>query len=210
MILNILLSIYFVILSNSLTGANPVLGKGSVTETDSQYLRKPFINGAKTFHGGEIRDYTGKVESVSSPITDSNGERIVIGTLAQMEGADVQEVINSAKKAWNNGRGEWPQMTMQQRIDAIENVVISLREVRDEIINVLMWEICKTADDAAAEFDRTITFIESTIIALRKSDEVNGSWKTVSGILARVRRAAIGIMMCLGNTYDSQIILSHS
>ena len=102
---------------------DPINSKGSVEETDSHYLRRPNVNGAKTFYGGEIRDYYGKVESITSPITDGNGERIVIGTLAQMNPDDVQEVIKSAKTAWNNGRGEWPQMTMQQRIEAIEKVL---------------------------------------------------------------------------------------
>lgn len=45
--------------------------------------------------------------------------------------------------------------------------------------------------------DRTMTFIKSTIAAFRDMD-ANNSWKTISGIYARVRRAAIGIMLCLG------------
>jgi len=61
-----------------------------------------------------------------------------------------------------------------------------------------MWEICKSAVDAAAEFDRTMLFIEATIAAYRKLDREEGGWNTISGIFARVRRAAIGIMLCLG------------
>ena len=33
-----------------------------------------------------------------------------------------------------------------------------------------MWEICKSADDAAIEFDRTMKFVEATITALRDMD----------------------------------------
>ena len=88
-------------------------------------------------------------------------------------------------------------MTAQQRIEALEKVVVSLKEARNDIVKVLMWEICKTADDAAAEFDRTMLFIEATIAALRDSDSI-GSWRTINGIIARIRRAAIGIMLCLG------------
>ena len=46
-------------------------------------------------------------------------------------------------------------MTANQRIAALEKVVASLKERRTEIIEVLMWEIGKNTDDAAAEFDRT-------------------------------------------------------
>lgn len=177
---------------------NPTVNKGVLLESDPNYLLKPKVNGAKTFHGGEIKEYTGKVIEVTSPITDAKGERVVIGTLAQVNTDDVKEVMASAKKAWNNGRGEWPQMTMQQRIYAIEGVVASLKEVREEIVKVLMWEICKSTEDAAAEFDRTMVFIDATIKALRSTDEATGGWNTVSGILSRYRRGAIGIMMCLG------------
>lgn len=174
---------------------NPINNKGVLSETDPNYLLKPNVNGAKTFHGGEIQAYLGKVNEVTSPIVNSMGERIVIGTLAQLNTNDVKEVMASAKRAWNNGRGEWPQMTMHQRIDAIEKIVSSLKEVREEIIKVLMWEICKSTEDAVAEFDRTMVFIDATIKALRSTDESTGGWNTVSGILSRYRRGAIGIMV---------------
>lgn len=114
----------------------------------------------------------------------------------------LSKILLSAKKAWAKGQGVWPQMTAQQRIEALERVVVSLKEARSDIINVLMWEICKTVDDAAAEFDRTMVFIEATIAALRGSDS-NGSWRTINGIMARIRRAAIGIMLCLGQILKS-------
>jgi glyceraldehyde-3-phosphate dehydrogenase (NADP+) len=42
-----------------------------------------------------------------------------------------------------------------------------------------------------------MVFIESVIAAFKEVDG-KGIWQTVSGIYARVRRAAIGIMLCLG------------
>lgn len=99
-------------------------------------------------------------------------------------------------------------MTAQQRIEALERVVASLKEARNDIINVLMWEICKTTEDAAAEFDRTMLFIEATIAALRDSDS-KGSWRTINGIMARIRRAAIGIMLCLGWSFTILLLDIH-
>lgn len=178
---------------------SPLKDVVSVQGTDMEYLKKPWVDGAKTFHGGAINDYHGTSDIVTSPIIDATtGKRTEIGRLAQMKTVDVQEVLTSAKKAWNNGQGVWPQMSTNDRIRSMERVVASLRERRDEIVKVLMWEICKSAEDAATEFDRTMLFIEATIKAFKEMDAVEGSWKTISGILARVRRAAIGIMLCMG------------
>ena len=40
-------------------------------------------------------------------------------------------------------------------------------------------------------------FIESVIQAYKEMDK-EGGWKLVSGIYHRIRRAAIGILLCLG------------
>lgn len=170
-----------------------------VGKSDVMYGKKPFIDGAKTFYGGAIKEFNGKSQEVSSPIIDEEtGKRTVIGKLAQMGTDDITAVLKSAKDAWNNGRGIWPQMSANERIATLEKIVVSLKERRSQIVDVLMWEICKSTEDAAAEFDRTMIFIEATIAAFREMDKKEGSWQSVSGILARVRRAAIGIMLCLG------------
>jgi glyceraldehyde-3-phosphate dehydrogenase (NADP+) len=72
--------------------------------------------------------------------------------------------------------------------------------VRDEIVNVLMWEIAKNSGDAAKEFDRTMDFVGATIAAL-KADPTLGQgfngWTEVSGVSVRVRRGPIGVMLGL-------------
>ncbi len=40
----------------------------------------------------------------------------------------------------------------------MEAFVAALRKSRDEIVSVLMWEICKNTEDAAKEFDRTMDY----------------------------------------------------
>lgn len=171
----------------------------AVHEHDVYYQNKPFVDGAKTFFGGKIQSYTGHSETVTSPILDGKTQkRASIGRIAQMKREEMDAVLTSAKQAWDRGQGIWPQMTMAQRIAAIERVVASLKQRRDEIVTVLMWEICKNKDDAAAEFDRTMVFITSVIEALKNLDTEEGSWKSVGGILARFRRTALGIILCLG------------
>ena len=94
--------------------------------------------------------------------------------------------------------GIWPQMRLECRMNAITRLVAMLKMKRGEIINTLMWEICKSTADATAEFDRTMILIQETIAALRKSDEEHGQYVTISGITARVRRNAVGVVLLLG------------
>lgn len=170
-----------------------------VVPSDVKYHSKPYVNGAKTFIGGEVKDWGGASIDVTSPIIDeSTGKPTIIGKIAQMLSDDAVTAVDAAKKAWDNGRGKWPQMNINDRIIALRKVVEALKSKRDEIINVLTWEICKTSDDAAAEFDRTMSFIDASINAFIELDKETSGWKTINGIIARVRRAAIGIMMCLG------------
>ena len=56
-------------------------------------------------------------------------------------------------------------MSAAERIAALERVIDSLLE-RREIVNILIWEICKNV--AEAEFDRTITFTKAMIEAFKE------------------------------------------
>jgi hypothetical protein len=130
----------------------PIQSPISVSSQDIHYESRPNVNGIKKFFNGIITEYLGLYENVTSPIIDeSTGKRTVIGSLAQMNEDDALEAVESAKSAWKNGQGEWPQMSSGDRIKVVNNIVESLKEKREEIANVLMWEICKTIDDALLE-----------------------------------------------------------
>lgn len=88
------------------------------------------------------------------------GERAVIGTIAHLGTSEAVAAVVAAKKAWNTGRGEWPQASIEQRIAAIQRLVTALKAIRSDLINVLQWEICKNDADAAAEFDRTVRWYQ--------------------------------------------------
>jgi glyceraldehyde-3-phosphate dehydrogenase (NADP+) len=89
-------------------------------------------------------------------------------------------------------------MSTEKRIESMEKFVELLKKKRQDIINILVWEICKNTADATAEFDRTMAFIEMTIKAMKDLIVANQGWRVISGITATVKRVAIGIMMCLG------------
>ena len=157
------------------------------------------VDGVVRCIGGTLRKFEGEVAVVTSPILTQEGERTVIGRMALMTEKDALEAVAAARAAWGSGQGAWPQSSPAQRIEAMERVAASLKEKRSEIVNVLMWEICKTPADAAAEFDRTMQFIQDAIQAYRASDGgAPDPWESTGGTLARVRRTAIGVVAVLG------------
>ena len=160
---------------------------------------KPHVNGNRILLDGGVHAWQGPSTDVLSPIQDAEtGKRSVIGTLAQLGEEDAIRAVESAAAAWDRGQGEWPQMPLAGRIERVQAVVAALKERRDEIVNVLMWEICKNEADAAAEFDRTMEFIQKTIETLERMDAEGARWRSFSGVMAFVRRAAIGMMLLLG------------
>lgn len=80
----------------------------------------------------------------------------MIGNVAQFSEDDALAAVKAAATAWDRGQGVWPQMSLAERIRAIEGYVRNLKVIRQELIDVLMWEICKNTADAAKEFDRTM------------------------------------------------------
>jgi len=168
--------------------------------TDGDITRQvPFVNGNVTFINGEIQEWNGKSTDCYSPVVDSKtGEKTPIGVLASLTEKEAVEAVEAASKAWNKGTGEWPQMSMANRIAVIEKYVETLASKRQEIVDILMWEICKNTGDAESEVDRTMKFI-ATIISELKSQAVSGdAWTTVGGVMGKVRRGPIGVMLCLG------------
>ena len=122
----------------------------------------------------------------------------VIGQMPQMNPEQTAQVLEDAKQAWKGGTGTWPQMSLKERIRAIENFLTELGESRELIVQTLMWEIGKNRIDAEAEFDRTIEFCRQVIQVIRTDPEYSAGWQTIGSTKAFVRRAAIGIIMCLG------------
>ena len=121
----------------------PSKAPAMVTPEDSWYTRIPFVDGgASTFVGGKVKQWNGERIDVTSPIVDSaTAKRTVIGAMAQMTDKDALEAVASAKSAWAGGQGKWPQMSAADRIEALEKVIDSLLERRDEIVNILILDL---------------------------------------------------------------------
>jgi len=150
---------------------------------------------------GELKIWEGKTETVLSPIfleTDKGKEQVVLGSYPSFGEAEALEALDSAVKAYNQGDGEWPQSTVEQRIAAIETFTSLMQTKRDEIILFLMWEIGKTHKDSIKEFDRTIEYIGDTIQALKTTEKESSRFISEKGILAQIKRAPYGVVLCMG------------
>ena len=118
---------------------------------------------------GAMHDWKGDFENVYSPIhiQSEKGQSNLIGSYPLMNKETALAALESAVKAYSNGKGEWPAMTIEQRIDCLKKFVALMKEQRKVVVNLLMWEIGKTLKDSCKEFDRTVDYINDTIEALK-------------------------------------------
>ncbi len=172
-------------------------------ETNSippEYRLQP-IHQKEYLINGVIKIWEGDVREVYSPIcVRTNGvlEQIKIGSYPRLSEKEVLEGLNAAVAAYDNGRGEWPTMSVEQRIQCMRKFILRMREKRKEVVTLLMWEICKTQGDAEKEFDRTVEYIDATINSLKKLDRVSSKFVFEQGIFAQIRRAPLGVVLCMG------------
>jgi glyceraldehyde-3-phosphate dehydrogenase (NADP+) len=61
-----------------------------------------------------------------------------------------------------------------------------------------MLEIGKTLKDSAAEFDRTVKYVEDTIAALKDLDRTASRFVLEQGFIAQIRRAPLGVTLVMG------------
>ena len=150
---------------------------------------------------GEMRTWAGKTQDVWSPVyvrTENGLEHKRIGSYPITDPADAMEVLDAAVKAFNNGRGEWPSMSVSQRIEAVEKFTQKMIAKRDEVVKLLMWEIGKSLGDSQKEFDRTVQYIYDTIGALKDIDRTSSRFMIEEGIIGQVRRSPLGVVLCMG------------
>jgi glyceraldehyde-3-phosphate dehydrogenase (NADP+) len=150
---------------------------------------------------GEMRTWGGKTQDVWSPVyvkTVNGFEQKRIGSYPITDPADAMEVLDAAVKAFNNGRGEWPMMSVSKRIEAVEKFTQKMIAKRDEVVKLLMWEIGKSLGDSQKEFDRTVQYIYDTIGALKDIDRNSSRFMIEEGIIGQVRRSPLGVVLCMG------------
>lgn len=150
---------------------------------------------------GELQEWSGPLEEVRSPVCLKSPEglsRALIGAFPLMSAEAALAVLAAAERAYDYGRGAWPTMAVAERIEHVRSFAFRMQEVREEVVRLLMWEIGKSLTDAEKEFDRTAAYIDDTIDALKELDRVSSRFTIAEGIIGQVRRAPLGVALCMG------------
>ena len=151
---------------------------------------------------GQLKTWKGNITNVYSTIQSSNeaGEMVptLLGSIPDMETESAIEALNAAEMAFQRGQGLWPTMKVGDRLKCMETFVEKMKEHREEVVKLLMWEICKNKSDSYKEFDRTVDYIIDTIDAYKNLDRKGAKFDKQAGVHAHIRRGPLGVVLCLG------------
>ena len=150
---------------------------------------------------GELRQWRGPVQEVFSPVciaAPGGPARKNIGSFPLMGETEAMAALDAAVQAYDSGRGRWPIMPVAKRIEHVQEFAWRMKEQRDKVVKLLMWEIGKNLTDSRKEFDRTLDYIKDTIDALKDLDRVSSRFVIEQGIIGQIRRAPLGVALCMG------------
>jgi len=161
--------------------------------------KPPVVDGSRYLINGELREWKGEFVTVKSPLYyQGQKEPIVIGQYPKHTEKESLEAIESASKAWNNGRGVWALAPPKERIQKVEEFAKMLSAKVEQIAEILCWEICKPYPDAKKEIERTVKYIYDTIKAAKDLENRESTFQFDEGVMAQIRRAPYGITLCSG------------
>lgn len=159
------------------------------------------VHTKKYLVGGEMREWNGAMQDVESPIFINEKGKCVrqyLGSYPLIGKQEANEALAAAEESYNNGRGEWPTMSIEKRIACVEAFVKKMITFRGHVINLLMWEIGKSLADSEKEFDRTVDYIYATIDDLKVLDRKSSAFVIEGGVIGQIRRSPLGIVLCMG------------
>jgi len=150
---------------------------------------------------GQEVPWDGEMQSIVSPIeTEKDGVYApkVLGQCPVLTAECGQMAVSAVLKAYDSGRGLWPSMTVGARIAHVEEFARRMSDRREEVVRLMMWEICKSYADSCKEFDRTVDYIRASIEDLKELDRDSSRFVIEQGIYAMIRRAPLGPVLCMG------------
>jgi acyl-CoA reductase-like NAD-dependent aldehyde dehydrogenase len=173
---------------------------------DSEHIPEQFriepLHQRSYLVNGQMKSWNGTVHNVYSPvyIRSEEGELTpqLIGSYPLTGETEAMEALEAACSAYNNGRGLWPTMSVEERIRCVEHFTRLMITRKTEVVKLLMWEIGKSHADSVKEFDRTVEYIYNTIDALKDLDRDNSRFIIEQGIVGQIRRAPLGVVLCMG------------
>ncbi len=114
----------------------------------------PNVNGAFVLIDGVLRPWTGVTAPVPSPIrrrgVAAPKDEIVIGTYAMCDSKTALEAVDSAVKAYDYGRGAWPQLKPWDRIKHVQRFALAMKARREQVRN--SFACCRAVAHAAGSW----------------------------------------------------------
>ncbi|MFG0407641.1 NADP-dependent glyceraldehyde-3-phosphate dehydrogenase [Pseudomonas sp. NY5710] len=150
---------------------------------------------------GQLRTWDGPLATVRSPVWLKQGDeeqQVILGSAPLLDADTALTALDAAVQAYDKGRGAWPNMRVAERIQHVETFLARMREQRQAVVKLLMWEIGKNLKDSEKEFDRTCDYIVDTINALKDLDRRSSRFELEQGTLGQIRRAPLGVALCMG------------
>jgi len=167
--------------------------------TTGKFKIKELLHQKTYLVNGKLVPWKGKTDNVYSTISSTKAYKpTLLGSVPHMDEATALEAMNAACDAYGKGQGEWPTMKVSQRIACMEQFVIQMKTKREEVVNLLMWEIGKTLPDSQKEFDRTVEYINDTIEDYKQLDRNSAKFSKRDNVHAHIRRGPLGVVLCLG------------
>lgn len=151
---------------------------------------------------GVLHTWNGATSEVYSTIQsegkDGHVGPTLLGSIPDMETDAALAALGAAEKAYNRGQGVWPTMKVKDRLRCLTTFAEKMKDSREQVVELLMWEIGKNKSDSYKEFDRTVDYIFDTVEAYKKLDRKSAKFDKQSGIHAHIRRGPLGVILCLG------------
>ncbi|CFY11795.1 Aldehyde/histidinol dehydrogenase [Syntrophomonas zehnderi OL-4] len=156
-------------------------------------------NEARCLINGKIIPAPGK--EVYSPIQYRESAVIKnyrLGYTPWLDPSQALDAIKAAELAYDYGWGVWPQMTIKERIHCVEEFALRMQDLQEGFICQVMWEIAKPYQSSKDEFQRTLKYMEETIIHLRELDKNAAKIHQIEGFAAQIRRSPLGPVLLMG------------
>ncbi|MFC7000016.1 NADP-dependent glyceraldehyde-3-phosphate dehydrogenase [Rufibacter roseus] len=168
----------------------------------TEYALAQEIHQREYLSNGQMLAWDGASHNVFSPVAfqqeDGSYTRKLIGSYPICTEAEALIALDAAVAAYDNGRGQWPTMSVDQRIKCVELFTQKMIGQKDLVVKLIMWEIGKSFADSVKEFDRTVEYIYATIDALKNLDRQSSKFEIEQGIVAQIRRSPLGVVLCMG------------
>ncbi len=116
-----------------------------------EWLNHPVVEQTEYLVDGEFKQWDGDFKKVFSAIKVNNNdvlEDIYLGKIPNGGLNEAMECLDAAEKAYDNGFGYWPTLSVEERIKHVEKFIKEMIGLREEVVQLLMREIGKYRADS--------------------------------------------------------------